>query len=639
MTSDLEQLVAKWRDDAGQVIDIYGNGMRRCADELEAALRQQASAPGQAFRVTEDDARWVYNRANELQASKPIGTLLYGSLAQAIEERLAARPSAPAPRGAVEVPTLDELRRAARLSGISIPDKLHLWLERVIEKRERPAPSAPGAQAWTREMAERFLCDNAGILPMQASRKSVDAIYATGLKLFGSTAPVASAQAWTRELARSMAEDFDRRNESHDEPDNDTWAEDMFCAGIKAFGMRCPTTAPVASAQGGDLDAPAGCGKAPMQCISCDDFRLAIDESRSETYRYKTALEQEKQEHIGAAERLESAERDLAAERAAHEATKADLRGALAIVKEDRQKWFDLAVHRQDEVDAAEKRAAELERELAKVREESVGKRLLEVTVRERNDARAELAACKAKLEGLREACALSEAEASYLSTYVSCDHDSPVAVIKRIQSALQATQAEKLARLPEPGESVAFDVEFRRDGSRKLTPKLPEPDTLSTLGDVDEPTVGLSSDAKLPASFFAPEPGTVLNGKDAKAFMLANPGRVVETGAYRYRRSPTRRAFEVKSGSAEWSDCTDMNHDGYEFPYRYTVLPPEPASAEKPSLEERVGHHEQALRHILDAMGKLTTEHGDSVMTVYGDTSLADAREALDGAGKAEVE
>jgi hypothetical protein len=399
MTSDLEQLVAKWRDDAGQVIDIYGNGMRRCADELEAALRQQASAPGQAFRVTEDDARWVYNRANELQASKPIGTLLYGSLAQAIEERLAARPSAPAPRGAVEVPTLDELRRAARLSGISIPDKLHLWLERVIEKRERPAPSAP------------------------------------------------SAQAWTRELARSMAEDFDRRNESHDEPDNDTWAEDMFCAGIKAFGMRCPTTAPVASAQGGDLDAPAGCGKAPMQCISCDDFRLAIDESRSETYRYKTALEQEKQEHIGAAERLESAERDLAAERAAHEATKADLRGALAIVKEDRQKWFDLAVHRQDEVDAAEKRAAELERELAKVREESVGKRLLEVTVRERNDARAELAACKAKLEGLREACALSEAEASYLSTYVSCDHDSPVAVIKRIQSALQATQAEKPAK------------------------------------------------------------------------------------------------------------------------------------------------------------------------------------------------
>jgi hypothetical protein len=629
MTSDLEQLVAKWRDDAGQVIDIYGNGMRRCADELEAALRQQASAPGQAFRVTEDDARWVYNRANELQASKPIGTLLYGSLAQAIEERLAARPSAPAPRGAVEVPTLDELRRAARLSGISIPDKLHLWLERVIEKRERPAPSAPGAQAWTREMAERFLCDNAGILPMQASRKSVDAIYATGLKLFGSTAPVASAQAWTRELARSMAEDFDRRNESHDEPDNDTWAEDMFCAGIKAFGMRCPTTAPVASAQGGDLDAPAGCGKAPMQCISCDDFRLAIDESRSETYRYKTALEQEKQEHIGAAERLESAERDLAAERAAHEATKADLRGALAIVKEDRQKWFDLAVHRQDEVDAAEKRAAELERELAKVREESVGKRLLEVTVRERNDARAELAACKAKLEGLREACALSEAEASYLSTYVSCDHDSPVAVIKRIQSALQATQAEKLARLPEPGESVAFDVEFRRDGSRKLTPKLPEPDTLSTLGDVDEPTVGLSSDAKLPASFFAPEPGTVLNGKDAKAFMLANPGRGVARASWpdlEYRCHDG--GLQGVTAGGGWSamrpdfwECEFLHHS-------YTVLPPEPASAEKPSLEERLGRAIKAVAALAKLKGSRWEDGEDIRLKGEVDAAL----KALDG-------
>jgi hypothetical protein len=527
------------------------------------------------------------------------------------------------------VPTLDELRRAARLSGISIPDKLHLWLERVIEKRERPAPSAPGAQAWTREMAERFLCDNAGILPMQASRKSVDAIYATGLKLFGSTAPVASAQAWTRELARSMAEDFDRRNESHDEPDNDTWAEDMFCAGIKAFGMRCPTTAPVASAQGGDLDAPAGCGKAPMQCISCDDFRLAIDESRSETYRYKTALEQEKQEHIGAAERLESAERDLAAERAAHEATKADLRGALAIVKEDRQKWFDLAVHRQDEVDAAEKRAAELERELAKVREESVGKRLLEVTVRERNDARAELAACKAKLEGLREACALSEAEASYLSTYVSCDHDSPVAVIKRIQSALQATQAEKLARLPEPGESVAFDVEFRRDGSRKLTPKLPEPDTLSTLGDVDEPTVGLSSDAKLPASFFAPEPGTVLNGKDAKAFMLANPGRGVARASWpdlEYRCHDG--GLQGVTAGGGWSamrpdfwECEFLHHS-------YTVLPPEPASAEKPSLEERLGRAIKAVAALAKLKGSRWEDGEDIRLKGEVDAAL----KALDG-------
>jgi hypothetical protein len=280
-------------------------------------------------------------------------------------------------------------------------------------------------------------------------------------------------------------------------------------------------------------------------------------------------------------------------------------------------------------VDAAEKRAAELERELAKVREESVGKRLLEVTVRERNDARAELAACKAKLEGLREACALSEAEASYLSTYVSCDHDSPVAVIKRIQSALQATQAEKLARLPEPGESVAFDVEFRRDGSRKLTPKLPEPDTLSTLGDVDEPTVGLSSDAKLPASFFAPEPGTVLNGKDAKAFMLANPGRGVARASWpdlEYRCHDG--GLQGVTAGGGWSamrpdfwECEFLHHS-------YTVLPPEPASAEKPSLEERLGRAIKAVAALAKLKGSRWEDGEDIRLKGEVDAAL----KALDG-------
>lgn len=48
--------------------------------------------------------------------------------------------------------------------------------------------------------------------------------------------------------------------------------------------------------------------------------------------------------------------------------------------------------------------------------------------------------------------------------------------------------------------------------------------------------------------------------------------------------------------------------------------------------LAGRVGRLEKFARHVLEAFGKLTTEHGDSVATLFGDTSLADALKALEG-------
>jgi NTP pyrophosphatase (non-canonical NTP hydrolase) len=452
----IAELLALLSEECGEVVQVVGKCLRHGtsgyhpstsgrptnAELLEKELGDVLAATLLLGVTVRLDLREVRLAAERKLAR--VGQYLHhvspGDIAQATD--LIAAPSAPS----AQAWTRDGARRVWQLLPVNAtPDQVYEAVAAVF------GTTAP--QAWTREMAERFLCDNAGILPMQASRKSVDAIYATGLKVFGTTAPVASAQPTTRELVEATSAAVQNR---------DVMIEDL--------------------------------------------------------------------------------KRDLAAERAAHEATKADLRGALAIVKEDRQKWFDLAVHRQDEVDAAEKRAAELERELeaakdifdggdksegevflpgaiqvqidaklanvaraeaaeaerdtlraeldsviagkwshiadmeaarkagraeceaelAKVREELAAARadvtantdafaaqqdLLVKHTDRMERAEAELAACRAKLEGLREACALSEAEASYLSTYVSCDHDSPVAVIKRIQSALQATQAEKPAK------------------------------------------------------------------------------------------------------------------------------------------------------------------------------------------------
>jgi hypothetical protein len=233
--------------------------------------------------------------------------------------------------------------------------------------------------------------------------------------------------------------------------------------------------------------------------------------------------------------------------------------------------------------------------------------------------AEAELAACRAKLEGLREACALSEAEACYLSTYVSCDHDSPVAVIKRIQAALAAT---KPAEGPKAGETA---VHYRREIDANGEPRyhvLPEPGTV----------LGSSYAAKMDSPLRRVEKLSCALGELQARYQL----RCERNGELRKELFRLRRERAIPPEPVK-PDEHELLHDRIHpaSGRLISASPIKPASAEKPSLEERVGRHEQALRRILDALGKLTTEHGDSVTTVYGDTSLADAREALDRAVK----
>jgi chromosome segregation ATPase len=471
-----------------------------------------------------------------------------------------------------------------------------------------------------------------------------------------------------------MAEDFDRRNESHDEPDNDTWAEDMFCAGIKAFGMRCPTTAPVTSAQGGALPALEDIARdlenihgirGKAQAMNVAGYlreRIAGRAGTKPTTPAGVALQgrthqlEEQREALETA--LAAAERDLAAERAAHEAANDELIAMLGRAERAEKRAAELERERDEAQNGYDDHANlcrtltterdSLRAELAKVREESVGKRLLEVTVRERNEARAELAACRAKLEGLREACALSEAEASYLSTYISCDHDSPVAVIKRIQSALQATQAEKPAIAAELAACKAKLEEMRREArafecAAQLTDeecaRLEDDDgnASDVLAALQERLTFAQARLRVSSHAIHPEPASAekpdlpprVTQRDVDVLATMADDSVNMTAQLEDIRKRFGMMSDVDAVTVRVDELELSAQQAFERIGRL-----EAASAEKPSLEERVGRHEQALRHILDALGKLTTEHGDSVTTVYGDTSLADAREALDGAG-----
>jgi chromosome segregation ATPase len=355
---------------------------------------------------------------------------------------------------------------------------------------------------------------------------------------------------------------------------------------------------------------------------------------------------------------LAAAERDLAAERAAHEAANDELIAMLGRAERAEKRAAELERERDEAQNGYDDHANlcrtltterdSLRAELAKVREESVGKRLLEVTVRERNEARAELAACRAKLEGLREACALSEAEASYLSTYISCDHDSPVAVIKRIQSALQATQAEKPAIAAELAACKAKLEEMRREArafecAAQLTDeecaRLEDDDgnASDVLAALQERLTFAQARLRVSSHAIHPEPASAekpdlpprVTQRDVDVLATMADDSVNMTAQLEDIRKRFGMMSDVDAVTVRVDELELSAQQAFERIGRL-----EAASAEKPSLEERVGRHEQALRHILDALGKLTTEHGDSVTTVYGDTSLADAREALDGAG-----
>jgi hypothetical protein len=594
-----------------------------------------------------------------------------------------------APSRAVEVPTVDDVTNLLYeyLSDSDLPDEfvrdalLLPWAEKhapalqakLVALAQRPAPSA---QAWTRERASDLCAAYEALTDARGPKQELrETMYIAGARLFGSTAPSApSAQAWTRELARSMAEDFDRRNESHDEPDNDTWAEDMFCAGIKAFGMRCPTTAPVTSAQGGALPALEDIARdlenihgirGKAQAMNVAGYlreRIAGRAGTKPTTPAGVALQgrthqlEEQREALETA--LAAAERDLAAERAAHEAANDELIAMLGRAERAEKRAAELERERDEAQNGYDDHANlcrtltterdSLRAELAKVREESVGKRLLEVTVRERNEARAELAACRAKLEGLREACALSEAEASYLSTYVSCDHDSPVAVIKRIQSALQATQAEKPAIAAELAACKAKLEEMRREArafecAAQLTDeecaRLEDDDgnASDVLAALQERLTFAQARLRVSSHAIHPEPASAekpdlpprVTQRDVDVLATMADDSVNMTAQLEDIRKRFGMMSDVDAVTVRVDELELSAQQAFERIGRL-----EAASAEKPSLEERVGRHEQALRHILDALGKLTTEHGDSVTTVYGDTSLADAREALDGAG-----
>jgi hypothetical protein len=178
----------------------------------------------------------------------------------------------------------------------------------------------------------------------------------------------------------------------------------------------------------------------------------------------------------------------------------------------------------------------------------------------ERDGLKVELAACRAKLEGLREACTLEPQVADALSSTMQQwpPHVYTLA-LQRIQAALQATQAEKPASAG-PQRFVHESGCMQPDEHDCACPspaKLPEPPRHNAFGDSQ-------------ADFFAQQE------------MLA------------------QKALLRHPGGAEKA--------------------PEDASAEKPSLEERVGRVERALLAFCDA---------DSL------EARVVLRKALDGAGK----
>jgi hypothetical protein len=175
--STLTALVSKWRDEPGSV--VVASALRKCANELEAALRQQASAPGQ-HNMTEDEWR----------ESMRI---------------LSARPSAPAPSGAVEVPTLEALALRLKLawetegvSGIDAPPGIEAGYVSgaiamrsiMIDLAKRPAPSAPSAQAWTRDLAKAVFMAAPDAVEADLDNEMIHGLYRAGLKVFGTVCPV-----------------------------------------------------------------------------------------------------------------------------------------------------------------------------------------------------------------------------------------------------------------------------------------------------------------------------------------------------------------------------------------------------------------------------------------------------------------
>jgi hypothetical protein len=207
-----------------------------------------------------------------------------------------------------------------------------------------------------------------------------------------------------------------------------------------------------------------------------------------------------------------------------------------------------------------------LRAELAKVREELAGDdgRVACMSARDACDSawvefhkvKAELAACKAQLEGLREACTLP---GDFLRSIEGSGGQNFLSDVQHMKLYVARVQAELAGQLAESGNAKRVATS---------TPVEPDPD--------------------------AP--------KDVEALPAYWDAR--------------RRA----QGKPDASRC------GAEL---RVALGAEPSPVD---VEARFARHEKVLRCVLEAFTELMTEHGDSVRIAYGCTALAGAWEALDG-------
>lgn len=553
----------------------------------------------------------------------------------------------------------------------------------AVRQRELDAKfgrTAPSAQPWTLEMAASLytehLCLDDGHEPPYY------ALHRAGLKLFGPTAPVASAQKSGAEWNGCIESQLRTALASVEEEHALRVAVERDLAAERAAHQATKAGLDEAIARGDRLEA-----KASQLTDMLHAERAAHEATRAEFSRYGVVDSAAVQAALRAApSRLNAlsfneCEQMLVAARvcAADDVQAADEMAACMRNQREIRLECNLASQRADvqrtRAEAAEKRAAELERELAERESDArlhyaswvtavntiyatnvaLGKPAPDTTdnpVQLATALQAELAACKAKLEALRDACTwdyegrgewgytLAEVIAHVEGKGYSCLTD----YLKRIQSALaqeSAKPAEHSAVQSRAEFSASAPPAVQRimvDGYEKaVKPAEPKSGWLGAI--IADAERREKQGAPWPSAEVAsePKPGDVLSGEEAKAYMLANPGRRV-----RRHNDCTHYDLFAKDGVI-YTDGRGIVGESVTFQTgeyggaTYTVLPPEPSKPATPDLDlaGRVERLEKFARHVLEAFGKLTTEHGDGVATVFGDTSLADALKALEGGGE----